>query len=219
MSEIGSHAAARRWVHVIDDDSDLRESLALALHSQGYATETHESVERFFQNYLPVVPSVILVDMRMPVQSGLDLLRRARERGISSPVIFISGESTAPEAVEALKSGAADFIFKPASLAEIIGAVESALQRHTAEAKDAQAGQRFLARYGTLTPRERDLCPYVARDEKIKKIAAALSISQPTVKIHKFRVMKKLGVATPAELALKLARYAPNPAEPKELNN
>jgi FixJ family two-component response regulator len=193
-------------VHVIDDDQGLRETLVDVLKSHGYDAIAYESVDQFFLKYRRQTPAVILVDMRMPAQSGLDLIRRTRHEDIGSPVIFISGESTAPEAVEAMKIGAVDFLFKPASLSMILSSVESAIGRDLAHHAAASAAEHFMARYATLTPRERELCPYVARDEKIKAIAAALDISQPTVKIHKARVMKKLGVATAAELALKLDR-------------
>jgi FixJ family two-component response regulator len=206
-------------IHVIDDDQDLCEMLVEVLRSRGYDSFAHESVEHFFLNYKPHTPTVILVDMRMPVESGLDLLKRARSIGVLSPVIFISGETTAPESVEAMKRGALDFIFKPAPLSQILSSIESAMALDIAQHNDALIAQEFLARYATLTPRERNLCPYVARDEKIKTIAAALNISEPTVKIHKSRVMKKLAVTTSSELALKLLRYRPDPVEPKELRN
>jgi len=206
-------------VNVIDDDDDLRETLAGALRSKGYYALTYGSVEHFIHNHVPAVPEVILVDMRMPVQSGLDLLKTVQQNDLSIPVIFISGESTAPEAVEAMKIGAADFIFKPAPLSKILSAVEYAMTRHLAKTEELKASQRFLTRYATLTPRERELCPYIGRDEKIKTIAAALNITQPTVKIHKSRVLKKLGVTTSAELALKLAKYVPSRGEPTEYNS
>jgi two-component system response regulator FixJ len=206
-------------VHLVDDDEGLRATLAEALQSYGFEAVTHESVERFFISYVPRIPSVILVDMRMPIQSGLDLIKRAREAGILSPIIVLSGESTAPEAVEAMKNGVAEFIFKPAPLARILTVVEAAMARHLEVANDRQLAQQFQRRYATLTPRERDLCPYLARDEKIKMIAAALNISQPTVKIHKSRVLKKLGVASPAELAIKLLKFGSTHVAPEEENS
>jgi FixJ family two-component response regulator len=197
-------------VHVVDDDAQLRDTLVSVLTFRQFEAIPHESVERFIRDYEPRTPSVILVDMRMPVQSGLDLIRRARDGGISSPIVVISGESTAPEAVEAMKSGAVDFLFKPVPLAKILAVVESAMAHHLVQTENQCHRQQFLARYASLTPRERDLCPYVARDEKIKTIAAALNISQPTVKIHKSRILKKLNVETPAELALKMSEYGPS---------
>jgi DNA-binding NarL/FixJ family response regulator len=93
------------------------------------------------------------------------------------------------------------------------------MARHLEVANDRQLAQQFQRRYATLTPRERDLCPYLARDEKIKTIAAALNISQPTVKIHKSRVLKKLGVASPAELAIKLLKFGSTHVAPEEENS
>jgi FixJ family two-component response regulator len=206
-------------VHLVDDDEALRATLAEALQSYGFEAITHESVERFLTSYVPRLPSVILVDMRMPIQSGLDLIKRAREAGILSPIIVLSGESTAPEAVEAIKNGATDFIFKPAPLAKIFTVVEAAMARHFEVSNNRQMAQQFESRFATLTPRERELCPYLARDEKIKTIAAALNISQPTVKIHKSRVLKKLGVASSAELAIKLLKFDPTHLAPEEENS
>lgn len=194
-------------LYVVDDDRSLRETLCKALLSRGFKVVSCNSVDNFFANFVRVCPAVIIVDMRMPVSSGLDLLRRVREAQIQTPVIFVSGESTAPEAVKALKDGATDFLFKPVAFSVLLAAVENALTKDREAEERRLIEQHFRDRYASLTPRERELCPYVARDEKIKTIAAALSISEPTVKIHKARILKKLGVSSAANLAVKLAAH------------
>jgi FixJ family two-component response regulator len=194
-------------IHLIDDDLELRETLAAALISRGYETAVYGSAEEFFNSFVASTPSVILVDMRMPVQSGLDLVHRAKQNGVCSPVIFLSGETSAPEAVEAMKAGAVDFIFKPASLATILRAIDSALTAHRDASRHQLAEQQFRSRYKSLTPRERELCAFIARGEKIKAIAAALGISEPTVKIHKARVLRKIGATSVTDLALNLSRF------------
>lgn len=211
LMEMSAHPISndlqRGHVYVIDDDPDLRETISEVLRSRGYDSTTYDSVAEFFRAYVPRVPSVILVDMRMPFESGLDLLKRVREQSITTPVIFISGESTAPEAVEAMKAGAVDFIFKPASLATILRAIDTALSKHRDASRHQLAEQQFRSRYKSLTPRERELCAFVARGEKIKAIASALGISEPTVKIHKARVLRKIGATSVTELALNLSRF------------
>ena len=203
-----SETIERGFIDVIDDNDELRATLRKILESRGYAVSTHASVEEFFARFSRRAPGVIIVDMRMPVASELDLLRRCKAQGFSTPIIFVSGESTAQEAVAAMKDGAVDFLFKPVSLANLLRAVDAALARDLAGETIRDEEEKFVQRFMSLTPRERQLCPYLAREEKIKSIAAALGISEPTVKIHKARVLRKLAVASTAELALKLERHS-----------
>lgn len=199
-------------IHVVDDDPGVRRSLSRSLHSAGHHTVEHESVAAFFDAFSPYSPAAVLLDMRMPVASGLDLLRRARERGVETPFIFISGESSTPEAVAAMKEGAFDFLFKPVSFDELMKVVDKALQWDAHNALLTQARRAFVSRFETLTPREAELCASIARDDKIKEIATRFGISEATAKIHKARILAKLESRSVSELALNLARFLPEQA-------
>lgn len=199
-------------IHVVDDDTGVRRSLARILQSVGHSVAEHDSVADFFHTFYPSSPAVVLVDMRMPVASGLNLLRRARQLGIETPLVFISGESSTPEAVAAMKDGAFDFLFKPVAFDELIRVVEAALCWDAEQFQVAARRRAFIARLETLTPREAELCASIARDDKIKEIASQFHISEATVKIHKARILTKLEIRSVSDLALNLARFAPKRA-------
>jgi FixJ family two-component response regulator len=205
--------SARGHVHLIDDDKALRETFCRWLSNRGFEVTDYESGADFLTRHQSHFPAVIVLDMRMPTQSGLDILKSLRRGGIDTPVVFISGESTAPEAVSAMKLGAIDFIFKPAPLEYVLHAIEGAIAKNTQDRRSGLERANFIKRYETLTPRERDLCPYIARNDKNKTIAAALEISEPTVKIHKSRVLRKLGFSSGPELALALSKFRINETE------
>lgn len=191
----------------MDDDPGIRRSLSRALRAQGYLTSEYPSGSELLERFAPSSPAAILIDMRMPVVTGLDLLRRFRVMGIDTPFIFISGETSTPEAVAAMKEGAFDFLFKPVAFTQLLTVINSALTWDVQNGQLRDQRRQFIARLETLTPRERELCASIARDDRIKEIAGQFQISEATVKIHKARILDKLDIRSPSELALNLARF------------
>lgn len=194
-------------VYVVDDDVGVCRSITKALRASGYAATSYESVEAFFGNFTFAAPTVIVVDMRMPLASGLDLLRRVREARILSPIIFLSGESSTQEAVSALKGGAFDFLFKPVSLPGLLRAISSAAEWDKDRIGFEAQQHIFMAKYLTLTRRESELCACIARGERLRDISQKFGIAEATAKIHKARILAKLAVSSPSELALQLAKF------------
>ena len=197
-------------VHVVDDDAGLRRSLRFLLDSVGWTVQLHASAEEFLALAVPPTqPSCLLLDIRMPAMSGLELQQVLRERGLAFPILFMTGHADVSMAVQAMKSGAADFIEKPFKDQMVLDAVAAAIRR-SAEALD-QAGRREQARASldALSPRECEVARLVALGQPNKQIATELGISEKTVHIHRQHVMEKAGVSSAAELALLMLRADP----------
>lgn len=197
-------------VHVVDDDPGLRRSLRFLLDSVGWGVQLHASAEEFLDVVaVPVKPSCLLLDIRMPSMSGLELQQVLRERGIAMPILFMTGHADVSMAVQAMKSGAIDFIEKPFNDQKVLDAVAAAI-RHSAEALDEatrrRAAQAMLAQF---SPREREVAHQVAQGLPNKQIAGNLNISEKTVHIHRQHVMEKAGVSSAAELARLMLRADP----------
>ncbi len=197
-------------VHVVDDDAGLRRSLRFLLDSVGWKVQLHASAEEFLAVAVPPTqPCCLLLDIRMPAMSGLELQQVLRERGLSFPILFMTGHADVAMAVQAMKSGAADFIEKPFKDQMVLDAVSAAIRR-SAEALD-QAGRREQAQaaLNALSPREREVARLVALGLPNKQIAVELGISEKTVHIHRQHVMEKAGVSSAAELARLMLRADP----------
>lgn len=197
-------------VHVVDDDAGLRRSLRFLLDSVGWKVQLHASAEEFLAVAVsPSQPCCLLLDIRMPAMSGLELQQVLRERGLSFPILFMTGHADVSMAVQAMKSGAADFIEKPFKDQMVLDAVAAAIRR-SAEALD-QAGRREQAQaaLNALSPREREVARLVALGQPNKQIAAELGISEKTVHIHRQHVMEKACVSSAAELARLMLRADP----------
>lgn len=198
-------------VHVVDDDPGLRRSLRFLLDSVGWTVQLHASAEEF----LDVVaapqtqPCCLLLDIRMPSMSGLELQQVLRGRGIDLPILFMTGHADVSMAVQAMKSGAIDFIEKPFNDQKVLDAVAAAI-RQSAEAID-DAGRRHAAgaMLALLSPREQEVARLVAQGQPNKQIAFSLNISEKTVHIHRQHVMEKAGVSSAAELARLMLRANP----------
>jgi FixJ family two-component response regulator len=189
-------------VHVVDDDPALRRSLRFLFDSVGWQVRLYASAEEFLAiTEPPGQPSCLVLDIRMPAMSGLELQQVLRERGIAIPILFMTGHADVSVAVQALKSGAADFIEKPYKDQAILDAVAAAM-RHCDEALQA-AHKRQEARLAlsALSPREQEVARLVAQGQPNKLVAAALGISEKTVHIHRQHVMEKAGISSAAELA------------------
>jgi FixJ family two-component response regulator len=187
-------------IFVIDDDDSVRKSLSRLLRSLGFDVETFASAELFLQREHYEREGCIILDVRMPGLSGMALHDQLIGVGYELPIIFISGYGDIPMSVQAMKKGAVDFLPKPFEESELLTAVNKAIDRDKmAKAANAEK-QVILQRMETLTPREYDLLPYVISGMLNKQIAFKLGIAEHTVKIHRGRIMEKLGAHSVAEL-------------------
>ena len=195
------------FIYVIDDDASVRKSLSFLLRSAGYDVETFVSAEEFLS--LAALDSVgcIILDVRMRVMSGLDLQMCLSEHNCHMPIIFITGHGDIPMSVQAMKKGAIDFLTKPFDDTQLLSSVESAVEQYTREKTDLDKIQDFLRRLKTLTPREHEVFLHVISGLLNKQIAIELDIKEHTVKVHRGRVMQKLGVDSVASL-VRLAEKA-----------
>jgi FixJ family two-component response regulator len=187
-------------VYVVDDDKAVRDSLSLLMRSVGLASKSFGSAQAFLDGFESVVPSCLVADVRMPELSGLELQQELIVRQIKIPIVFITGFGDVPMAVDAMKSGAIDFIQKPFRDQDLIDAINLALQQDRERRERIDALNMINERLGTLTPRETEVMQKVVQGCANKVIALDLGVSQRTVELHRARVMRKMGVRSVAEL-------------------
>ena len=196
-------------IHVVDDDPALRRALLFLLESLGWPVVAHASAEDFLAAWRADVPGCVVLDIRMPSMSGLELQQVMRNRGIRLPIVFLTGHADVSVAVQAMKYGACDFIEKPFKDQVLLDAVAQAV-RGSSEALAEQYRQRQVADVlSRLSPREQEVARLVARGLPNKSIAQALDISERTVHVHRQHVMEKAGVGSAAELARLMLRADP----------
>lgn len=187
-------------VYVVDDDEAFRDSLRWLLESSGYRVAAFPSAERFLAAYRPGEGACLLLDVRMPGLSGLELQAELNRRGDAIPVVFVTGHGDVPMAVEAVKKGAFDFIEKPFRDNRLLAIIEKAAALD-APARHQRTEQRLAAaRLETLTEREREVIDRVAIGRRNKQIADELGISIKTVEAHRARAMEKMGATSIAEV-------------------
>jgi two-component system, LuxR family, response regulator FixJ len=197
-------------VQVVDDDAGLRRSLRFLLESVDWKVQLHASAEEFLEVVaIPSQPTCLLLDIRMPAMSGLELQQVLRQRGIDIPILFMTGHADVSMAVQAMKSGAADFIEKPFKDQVLLDAVAAAMRRSAEALQERQVREEAIALLAALSPREREVARLVAQGQPNKLIAAALGISEKTVHIHRQHVMEKAQVSSAAELARLTLRADP----------
>ncbi len=187
-------------VFLVDDDPAVLKGLSRLLHSAGYQTATFTSAGDFMRHYHPDDSGCLVLDLAMPGFSGLELQRWLRQSESPLPIIFLSGHGDVPTSVRAVKDGAVDFLLKPVNDEELLKAIREALLRESA-ARQARAELTAIqARLNTLTPREREVLEHVVSGELNKQIAGTLGTVEKTIKVHRARVMEKMGVQSLAEL-------------------
>lgn len=187
-------------IHLIDDDESFRKSLSRTLKAAGYRVQTYASAGDFLLSYHEHDRGCMLLDLRMPGPSGLDLQASLSAKGITFPIIFLTGHASIPLTVQAMKAGAVDFLTKPVNVENLLEAVKRALASHDKESAaraEADAWQKCALK---LTPRERQICDGVVAGRLNKQIAAELGISERTVKAHRAQVMEKMHVQSVAQL-------------------
>lgn len=187
-------------VFVIDDDQAVRESLGLLLKSMGQRARLFDSAQAFLDQFTPDMNGCIVLDIRMPGMSGVELQQRLKAMRCTVPVIFVTGHGDVPMAVEAMLNGAFDFIQKPFRDQELLDRINQALTWDTEHRSEEERRRSVQERFGSLTPREREVLDCVVRGLANKVIAMDLDLSQRTVEIHRARVMEKMGARSLAEL-------------------
>jgi FixJ family two-component response regulator len=187
-------------VHVVDDDESLRTSLLRLLRAAGFEARGYGSTGDFLLHPLPDRPGCVLLDLRLPGPSGLELQAALHRQGVALPVIFLTGHGDVASSVQAMQAGAVDFLTKPVTRDALFGALRHALARDARERAARAEADGLRRRFASLTPREREVFDAVASGKLNKQIADELGMAERTVKLHRAHVMEKLEVGSPAEL-------------------
>lgn len=187
-------------VLIVDDDVEVRTAISELMLSVGIEAASYGSTRELLESPLLERAGCLVLDVRMPGASGLDLQQQLAGAGISKPVVFLTGHGDIPMSVQAMKAGAVDFLTKPVRDQTLLDAVIAGVERDTAERAAAHIVQQHVDRFATLTPRESQVMREVARGRLNKQIAYDLGISEITVKLHRSNVMRKMGAASVGEL-------------------
>ena len=191
---------ANPTVFVVDDDASVRKALARSIQAAGLNVKTFASARQFLDQGPPEGPGCLVLDVRMPGLSGLDLQAELNSRNIQTPIIFITGHGDIPVSVKAMKGGAVDFLTKPFKVANLIGVIQEAIRKDERLQAHRSKTAEVQRRIQTLTPREREVMALVVQGLLNKQIAVELGAAERTVKVHRGRVMQKMQVQSVAEL-------------------
>jgi FixJ family two-component response regulator len=198
-------------VHLVDNDPHVLKAVARLLESAGIRTQANHSASEFLTNYDPSVPGCLVLDLAMPGENGLDLQRVLLRNEVPVPIVFLSGCADVPASVRAMKEGAIDFLTKPVDGDELIAAVQRAIALDGGQRQREEEDHALHERLEALTPREREILPFLVSGKLNKQIAGDLGVVEKTVKVHRAHVMHKLGVRSLADLVRFTARLEITP--------
>jgi len=187
-------------VFVVDDDADVRGAMRRVLKTVGLQAETFATANDFLQRNLPKGPNCLILDIRLPGMSGLDVQQKLIEGGARIPVIFITAHADVPLAVKAMKSGAVEFLTKPFRNQDLVDAVQQALARDEAASQERSDIAVLQERFSRLTAREREVMGLIVSGMHTKKVGSLLGMSEVTVAVHRGRLMRKMHASSLAEL-------------------
>ena len=191
-------------ISIIDDEPDIRAALSLLLKSVGHSVETYESAQNYWDNFDPEIPGCLILDVRMPGMSGLELQEHLKQQLYHPPIIMISGHGEIPMAVKAIQDGAIDFLQKPFSDQLLLERVQQALTQDEKKCNDFKTYQVIRNQYEQLTDREREVMSAIVQGQLNKVVAYDLDVSTRTIEIHRARVMEKMEVSSVASLVRKI---------------
>ena len=201
-------------VYVVDDDESVRRALSRLLRSAGLEAKTFPSAQAFLEHPVTDRPSCLVLDIRLPGPSGLDLQSALSQAQREIPIIFITGHGTVPTSVRAMKGGAVDFLQKPFDDRDLLAGVQRALERSREGRASRAQRSEIEGRLVRLTPREREVLALVVAGLLNKQIADKLGIAEKTIKVHRGRVMQKMEAGSVADLVRMTERLGPQPAQP-----
>lgn len=187
-------------VFLVDDDEALRRATTRLLAANGLEVHGFANAEQFLERYLPQQAGCLLLDLRLPGQSGLELQRELAARGAELPIVFLTGHADVPTSVHAMKGGAIDFLEKPVREEDLIAALTRALERDRELRRGRSELERVEQRFAQLTPREREVFAHIVAGHLNKQAAFALGIAERTVKLHRSRVLEKMSANSVADL-------------------
>ena len=187
-------------VFLLDDEPGMLKALTRLLEAEGFTVRAFTSAKAFLESYHPEALSCLVLDVAMPELNGLELQQHLSRAGILLPIVFLTGRGDIPISVQAIKAGALDFLTKPVKDVDLLRAVRAALQRAAEQRELIMETALLRQRYSGLTPRERDVMAHVVAGELNKQVAYALGIGEHTIKVHRSRVMEKMGVQSLADL-------------------
>jgi FixJ family two-component response regulator len=201
-------------VHVVDDDELARNGTARLLRVAGFSVRTYASAQDFLTTLEPSAPGCIILDVRLPDKSGLDIQVALAERAVSLPIIFMTGYGQIPDTVRAMQRGAVDFLTKPVDADVLLAAIARALAQDTASRAMRARTDDLRSRYERLTPREREVFVHLIGGQLNKQVASDLQITERTIKLHRANIFEKLEISSMAEMARLAVELGIDPAKP-----
>ena len=199
-------------VYLVDDEPGMLRALTRLLRAEGYQVRGFTSAQEFLAREHHKGPSCLVLDVAMPELDGLQLQERLRQSGAGLPVVFLTGNGNVPLSVRAMKAGAEDFLTKPVNAQDLLRAVRAALQRATEQQAEREERAALEERLVALTPREREVLRHVIAGKMNKQIAAELGTGEQNIKVHRGRLMRKMGVSSVADLVRVADRLGLPPA-------